>query len=385
MIIDFTKANAANNVKFDDVVISDEWELDCSCHEFDYDFPVCNHTKGISFENIGYTQGYMNYGVPFEAEIFTDNDNEITLGVILPVLEAIEGKGNSRRNQKSVANAKGNILGMVKNTEHYNNSVLPLGMAIDGENDDLNITIAYVDFLISMGIVEFKSEIQNGSVLYFTDIKGNSLVQILVTLKENGEINATTPLRFKNFITGCAIPKGNSKNLASEERIEDNDEPGKKIYSEEEMELWPDDGDAEEVKEFFEHKEKDYKVVYENIDNRTVTKIKPYQLYGYMYAEGGAMGEGGRIMLFCFYLNEIHVKDGNYVYGPTDLNKVAKILPKFSDEKTMHEIGWTHIYMGCGNSLYVRKELEKDILDNVKYDIYPEFIDLVVNAIRKNR
>jgi len=34
-----------------------------------YEFPVCNHTKDLSEENIGYTIGVTSDGVPFEAEI----------------------------------------------------------------------------------------------------------------------------------------------------------------------------------------------------------------------------------------------------------------------------------------------------------------------------
>ena len=39
----------------------------CSC---DYDFPICNHTKCVSEENLGYMRGVTFDGIPFEAEIF---------------------------------------------------------------------------------------------------------------------------------------------------------------------------------------------------------------------------------------------------------------------------------------------------------------------------
>lgn len=200
MVIDMFKKKKNVAADFHDVLSGDEWDLDCSAHEFSFDFPVCNHTEGIDATcNIGYTQGYMNYIVPFEAELFAD-EKEVTLGVIMPVLEDVEETSGGRPHQKSVSNHKGNILGMVHQEEHKDNSVLPIGMAIDGTNDDLNITIAYIEFLIAMGVVEFTSNVQNGSIRYFTDIRGNKLVQLLVTLKDDKEVIATTPLKFKSFI-----------------------------------------------------------------------------------------------------------------------------------------------------------------------------------------
>ena len=53
-----------------------------------------------------------------------------------------------------------------------------------------------------MDVINFLSKERNGYVEYLTDINGNDLVRVLVTLQYgNGEVVATTPLRFKRFLS----------------------------------------------------------------------------------------------------------------------------------------------------------------------------------------
>ena len=47
------------------------------------DFPVCNHTVGVGKENLGYTQGIIAGGIPFEAELWEMNDT-LNLSIIMP-------------------------------------------------------------------------------------------------------------------------------------------------------------------------------------------------------------------------------------------------------------------------------------------------------------
>lgn len=39
-----------------------------------YDYPVCNHTDGVTEKNLGYIKGITADGVPFEAELFETED-----------------------------------------------------------------------------------------------------------------------------------------------------------------------------------------------------------------------------------------------------------------------------------------------------------------------
>lgn len=199
MVIDmFNKKRST--VDFHEVLSGDEWDLDCSCHEFSYSFPVCNHTESVNKDNLGFTQGYMNYRVPFEAELFSNHLNEIVLGIVMPILGEKEVPlGNSKGLQKSAANEKGNVLGMVSQAKSWDNSVLTIGMVMNAEEEDINVSIAYVKFLKSMGVIEFTSNVENCSMFYYTDINGTELVKMLITMKHEGELIATTPLTFRKF------------------------------------------------------------------------------------------------------------------------------------------------------------------------------------------
>lgn len=200
MVIDMFKNKKKLTADFHDVISGDEWELDCSCHEFSYSFPVCNHTESVNEDNIGFIQGYMNYSVPFEAELFTNYMNEIVLGIVMPVLGEKEiPLGHCKGLQKSAANAKGNVLGMVSKVESWDNSVLTIGMVMDMEEEDINVCIAYVKFIKDMGLIEFTSNVENCSMFYYTDINGTELVKLLITLKHESELIATTPLSFRKF------------------------------------------------------------------------------------------------------------------------------------------------------------------------------------------
>ena len=71
-------------------------------------------------------------------------------------------------------------------------------MVDDGICEDMDITISYVEYLESNGLISFTSNMCNGEIVYVTDIDGKELVYITITLEED-TIYATTPLHFMNF------------------------------------------------------------------------------------------------------------------------------------------------------------------------------------------
>ena len=48
----------------------------------------------------------------------------------------------------------------------------------------------------------------NGAALYRTDILGNDLIKIVITLSERGQVAATTNLTFRSFPNALANRKG---------------------------------------------------------------------------------------------------------------------------------------------------------------------------------
>lgn len=71
-------------------------------------------------------------------------------------------------------------------------------MVDNGICDSMDITISYVEYLESNGLISFTGNMSNGAIVYVTDIEGKELVYITITLEED-TIYATTPLHFMNF------------------------------------------------------------------------------------------------------------------------------------------------------------------------------------------
>ena len=84
-------------------------------------------------------------------------------------------------------------------------------------------------------------------------------------------------------------------------------------------------------------------------------------------AEGGAMGEPGRVL---FFDNEGQSYYFNYVYGNVDMRNVAKLFPVLSEcsfglfgiDSQVPE-GWHYVNLGMGNHLIVNDA------------VYPEFAE----------
>ena len=188
-------------LEWDDVIDDEDEPLSLDCEEFAYSFPVCNHTEGIGGVNIGYTQGHICDNIPFEAELFTNDLNEVVLSVVLPWIEELHPQPETivRNGDKSIGCKKGSVIGMITEKESYDNSVLTIGMVDYGQCENVDVIIAYNNLLEETAIITFKGQLRNGTLFYRTDCRGNDFVQILITLKDADRLLATTPLDFKSF------------------------------------------------------------------------------------------------------------------------------------------------------------------------------------------
>ena len=71
------------------------------------DFPVCNHTLGVTENNIGYVSGILDGEIPFEAELFQygeNNDLQKEISVLMPIIK-------NRSELDCTQNNKGNVIG----------------------------------------------------------------------------------------------------------------------------------------------------------------------------------------------------------------------------------------------------------------------------------
>lgn len=95
----------------------------------------------------------------------------------------------------------GNTLGFHNEVQTFDHSVLTVGMVDRGTEDDLSVTMKYVQKLTDAGLVFFTGLMENGAVFYMTDVTGSDLVRINIALEIDGNTVAKTPLRFRSFPT----------------------------------------------------------------------------------------------------------------------------------------------------------------------------------------
>lgn len=193
-------------------------------------FPACNHTEEVGSENIGYSQGVLPDGTPYEAELWNNKEGGESLTVLIPVLNFsssryvaevqntreksvadIFGSQNNLTNEESwTGNARINITNTVSTADADDDIELPpipssdcgvlaIGMVENGEEDDISVTCQYVEYLEVAGILHFTGAVRNGFVGYMTDINGTELAYIIVTLSVRGRTDAETDLHFQPF------------------------------------------------------------------------------------------------------------------------------------------------------------------------------------------
>lgn len=191
--------------------------------------PICNHTECVSKDNIGYCQGIFEDGTPFEAELYKAEE-EVGLALIMPLLDKIkleygydsrycnplednviplpknhipenfEAIDDSLTVSKEEKNTPSKVKYLQGQSEYTDNSILWIGMALNGVEEDISVLQDYVDYLKDNEVIRFTSPLENCAIFYCTDIAGHDFAKLNITLKEKGgAVIAETSLKFSPF------------------------------------------------------------------------------------------------------------------------------------------------------------------------------------------
>ena len=147
--------------------------------------PLVGAPLGVTSDNLGYTQGIMWDGTPFEAELWTGG-MDVILAVVMP---------ETKVSQEFLPHEPlvcGNVAGFHNTVSCADGSVLRIGMVDRGEDVRVETIQGYVKKLVDAGLVRFTTAARNGSVRYVTDENGTDLVQVIVALTVDGERLAFT-------------------------------------------------------------------------------------------------------------------------------------------------------------------------------------------------
>lgn len=159
---------------FNEVLTYEGLDTDAS-RELQYPFPCCNHVNDITEYNAGYTRGVLNDNIPFEAEVFANNDGEIWLAVVMPASldEDLDSMKFQNPDEKEIV---------------WNRSVLANNMKALGNCDDY--ILEYNELLMDNELFIMNDGRLPGYAKYFLDSENNLMVQVFVGLMdETGVLN----------------------------------------------------------------------------------------------------------------------------------------------------------------------------------------------------
>lgn len=148
-----------------------------------------NHTKDVGNENIGWTRGVMDDGVPFEAEMWLMND-ELVVSIMMPEMFT---------DSRSTCDLEEDDFGEESIQRCQESSILKIGMVDRGFVTDIVVVQLYVEYLVNNGIIHFLNKYENGAVHLLTDKEKNNIAGVIITLNSHGEVWAETSLIFQNF------------------------------------------------------------------------------------------------------------------------------------------------------------------------------------------
>lgn len=206
---DDKKIQAFQEVFGDKLVASDALENESADASFwgiqaSHDFPICNHIQCLDSNNIGYCQGILVDGMPFEAELY-NSENGQEFAIVMPLLDDLVAK---KYDDSCVPSPDTNVTGLAMSEQFTDNSILDTGMVDEGEVKDEKTIHRYINYLVENGLIKFTTRMYNGAAWYRTDVLGNDLIKIVITLSERGQVAATTNLTFRSFSNALANRKG---------------------------------------------------------------------------------------------------------------------------------------------------------------------------------
>ncbi len=155
----------------------------------------CNHSiNSVDETNLGYTYGVTEDGIPFEAELWT-NESGRCVTFYLPEIEAF----NEVEDEPLIDAATGMRTFSTQRYLEYS-MVLMEGMVDRGMIGSLSVLNTYIQLLIGYGLISYETDLLNAAGFLITDFAGNDLVALAITLEEDGMLVATTPLEWTPFI-----------------------------------------------------------------------------------------------------------------------------------------------------------------------------------------
>ena len=112
--------------------------------------------------------------------------------------------------------------------------------------------------------------------------------------------------------------------------------------------------------------------------NADLTKATFKDVMFFSLAEGGAMGNPGRVL---FYVKSGELYSFNFVYGDVEINKVEKLFPTLAECRfglfgmnSSVPQGWNYVDLGMGNHLIVNDEVYNLFKERVGSDKRPSEI-----------
>ena len=80
--------------------------------------------------------------------------------------------------------------------------MLCIGMVDNCVENEIPVMEAYFEYLDTVGLLEFTTQVRAAYYLLLTDVNGNDVFALTITIEENGNVLAVTPLRWIPFDNG---------------------------------------------------------------------------------------------------------------------------------------------------------------------------------------
>ena len=167
--------------------------------QFQSDFPYIQYNfspRNIGKENIGYAHGVTIDGIPYMAEKW-EIDGKVDVCFYLPVLDDLIDGMDEEEVEKCEAMEQSAECHDVKGGQ-----MLCIGMVDNCVENEIPVMEAYFEYLATVGLLEFTTQVRAAYYLLLTDINGNDVFALTVTLEEDGNVLAVTPLRWIPFDNG---------------------------------------------------------------------------------------------------------------------------------------------------------------------------------------
>ena len=176
--------------------------------QFQSDFPYIQYNfspRNIGKENIGYAHGVTIDGIPYMAEKW-EIDGKVDVCFYLPVLEDLIDGMDEEEVEKCEAMEQSAECHDVKGGQ-----MLCIGMVDNCVENEIPVMEAYFEYLDTVGLLEFTTQVRAAYYLLLTDVNGNDVFALTITLEEDGNVLAVTPLRWIPFDNGYGNGNGYGK------------------------------------------------------------------------------------------------------------------------------------------------------------------------------